>query len=275
MAKFEKMRINLAREESAPLADAGGAAGPKRTRSEHLIAAFSEPRDFLHIRSGRRLSFAPMPAPTGYVGGVFKRERPVELRDENLDPYDAENFESAVVVVSTDSDQVTWVQINQRLGSSKLLLESFLDYLLKKTDLNDWRAHVEYFDNEAVYWTVIRERRRDIAKISFTFVPPNALGAVDKVYAFVKEVQGEAHPDSQQHIYRSEPGQMNPETPIMQASAEIALNGAGEVEVRDGAHRILYSSSRSRVIAEAPDEEMPTPAQPDFMSRLARRLFGR
>nr|WP_295662534.1 hypothetical protein [Polymorphobacter sp.] len=274
MAKFEKMRINLARLESAPLADQGGGAGPKRGRSDHLVAAFSETRTFLHARTQRRLSYEPIKAPAGYVGGIFKRERPVELHDESLEPYNAENFESALVIVSVDSQQIAWVEINQRLGSSKLMLSSFLDHLLQKSEINDWRAHIEYFDNEAVYWNVIRERRAEIAKIVFTFVPPNALGAIDKVHAFVKEVQGEANPDSQQHVYRAEPGKMKPDTPLLTASAEIALSGAGEAEVRDGSNRILYSSARSRVISEVPDDELPTPVHPAFMGRLASRLFG-
>lgn len=117
MAKFEKMRINLAREENAPLADAAGAAGPKRNRSEHLSAAFTAPHVFLHGKAQRRMQFDPIVAPAGFVGGVFKRERPVELRDENLDRYKAENFESALVLVSIQKDQIAWVEINQRLGS--------------------------------------------------------------------------------------------------------------------------------------------------------------
>lgn len=139
--------------------------------------------------------------------------------------------------------------------------------------INVCRAHIEYFENDAVYWNVIRERCAQIAKIIFTFVPPNALGAIDKVAAFVKEAQADGNPDSQQHVYRGEPGKMTPEAPIMKASAEIAFQGAGEVEVRDGKNKVVYSSFRNRVIDEVDDDEIPTPLQPSFMARVISRLF--
>ena len=153
------------------------------------------------------------------------------------------------------------------------MLESFLLYVLKKTDINEWKPFVEYIDNSADYWDVIRTKQDQIAKIVFTFVPPNALSASDRVYQFVKEVSLEAHPDVQQHVYRAEPGAMKPDTPIMTASAEIAMSGGGEAEVRDDKRRILYSSARSRVIDEVSDDEIPTPSQPAFMRRVIARLF--
>ena len=204
---------------------------------------------------------------------MFKRERPEILHHENLEPYRAENYESALVIVDISKDQFVWVQINQKLGSSKALLESFLLYLLKKSDVNEWKPYVEYIDNAADYWDVIRRKQAQIAKIVFTFVPPNALSASDRVYQFVKDVNLEAHPDVQQHVYRAEPGAMQPDTPIMTASAEIAMAGGGEAEVRDDKRRILYSSARSRVIDEVADDELPTPAQPEFMQRVINRLF--
>jgi hypothetical protein len=273
MAKFEKMRVSLARGEDAPLAAAVGGDDPRRGRAQHLQAAFGESRTFLHLKNATKFTFDPIACPTGFVGGVFKREKPEVLRHENLEPYKAENYESAVVVVSTEKDQVAWVEINQKVGSSKSLLESFFDYLLKKSDVNDWRAYVEYMDNPAEYWSVIRERQGEIAKIVFTFVPPNALSASDRVYQFVKDVSLEAHPDVQQHTYRSQPGAMKPDTPLLTASAEIAMAGGGDAEVRDEKHRILYSSSRSRIIDEVADDDLPTPTQPSFMRRVVDRLY--
>lgn len=275
MAKFEKMRISLARGEAGPLLAGAGSDAPKRDREQHLRAAFSSPVTFLHLKNDTKFEFEPIGCPAGYVGGVFKRERPEILKHENLEPYKAENYESAVVIVDVSKDQISWVQINQKLGSSKLLLESFLTHLLKKSDINDWKPYVEYIDNVADYWTVIREKQDRIAKITFTFVPPNALSASDRVYQFVKDVNLEAHPDVQQHVYRSEPGGMKPDTPIMTASAEIAMAGGGDAEVRDERRRILYSSARSRVIDEVLDDDLPTPAHPSFMRRVIDRLFSR
>lgn len=206
-------------------------------------------------------------------GGVFKRERPEILRHENLEPYQAENYESAIFVISTSKDQIAWAQINQKLGSSKSLIESFLAYLLKKSDINNWRSYVEYIDNSADYWNVIREKRSQIASIKFTFVPPNALSASDRVYQFVKDINLEAHPDVQQHVYKAEPGAMDADTPMLTASAEIAMAGGGDAEVRDEQRHILYSSSRSRVIDEVLDEDLPTPTQPSFMRRVIDKLY--
>lgn len=275
MAKFEKMRVSLARGEAGPLLAGDETEAPRRDRDEHLRAAFSSSITFLHLKNDVRFEFEPIACPAGYVGGVFKRERPEILKHRNLEPYKADNYESAVVIVDISKDQISWVQINQKLGSSKLLLESFLTYLLKKTDINDWKPYVEYVNNPADYWSVIRGKQERIAKITFTFVPPNALSASDRVYQFVKDVSLEAHPDVQQHVYKAEPGAMQPDTPIMTASAEIAMQGGGDAEVRDEKRRILYSSSRSRIIDEVLDDDLPTPAHPSFMRRVIDRLFSR
>lgn len=275
MAKFEKMRISLARGEAGPLLEGDGTDAPRRDREQHLRAAFTTATTFLHLRNDARFEFEPITCPAGYVGGVFKRERPEILKHRNLEPYKADNYESAVVIVDISKDQISWVQINQKLGSSKLLLESFLTHLLKKTDINDWKPYVEYINNPADYWSVIRDKRDRIAKITFTFVPPNALSASDRVYQFVKDVNLEAHPDVQQHVYKAEPGAMQPATPLMTASAEIAMQGGGDAEVRDEHRRILYSGSRSRIIDEVLDDDLPTPAHPTFMRRVIDRLFSR
>ena len=273
MAKFEKMRISLAREDVGPLMSGVRDPEPRRSREQHLRAAFGSPRTFLHAKNDTKFEFEPIACPAGYVGGVFKRERPEILRHENLEPYRAENYESSLVLLDISKDQIAWVQINQKLGSSKAMLESFLLYLLKKTDINEWKSFVEYIDNSADYWDVIKRKQAQIAKIVFTFVPPNALSASDRVYQLVKDVSLEAHPDVQQHVYRAEAGAMKPDTPIMKASAEIAMAGGGEAEVRDDKRRILYSSARSRVIDEVADDEIPTPAQPTFMRHVIKRLF--
>jgi hypothetical protein len=275
MAKFEKMRVSLARAEATPMDGAMGESKPRRDRSEHLKAAFSDERKFLHLRNNIRFTFTPITCPSGFVGGVFKRERPEILRNENLEPYKAENYEIAIVVLSIDKDQISWVEVNQKLGSSKSLLESFLNYLLTKTDINDWRPYVEYFDNSDDYWKVIKERKSEIASVKFTFVPPNPLGASDLVYKVVKDISLEAHPEVQQHVYRAKPGAMDLDTPMMRASAEIAMKGGGDAEIHDEKRHILYSSSGSRVIDTVDDDELPTPAQPAFMVRLIDRLFKR
>lgn len=274
MALFEKLRVSLARGEEEPLF-AGKLPEPDhRTRREFLEAAFAEEVAFLHGRTGKRFDFIPLPIDGDFVAGIFKRQAPVPLHDASLRPYDADNYEAAVVILSVSKDQIVWVQNNQKVGSTKSLLESFFQYLAKKTTINDWQVYVEYLHDEREYFSVIRERKADIAKITFTFIPPNALSADDEVYNFVKAVQSEAHPDTQQHVYKAEPGAMNPDTEHMNASARVAMAGGGDADVRDKSNRVLYNSARARVVKDVPADDLPTPANAPFVRRVRDWLFG-
>lgn len=274
MSVFEKLRVSLAREGTPPLIEATGHQEKYRTRREFLEAAFSVERAFLHGRTGKRLEFLPLPIDGDYVAGIFKRQAPVALHDASLRPYDAENYEAAVVVLSVSKDQILWIQKNSRLGSTKTLLESFFKFITEKTDINDWMVFVEYIHDEKEYFSVIRERRSDISKITFTFIPPNALSADDEVYNFIKAVYNEAGPDIQQHVYKAEPGKMSPDTEHMNASARVALAGGGDAEVRDRSGRVLYTSSKGRVTKDIPQEELPTPENASFVRRVRDWLFG-
>ena len=274
MPKFEKMRVSLARDDAPPMLEALGHDDGHRSRRDFLEAAFSEDRAFLHNRTGKRFEFVALPTDGDFVAGIFKRARPVALHDQALRPYDAENYEGAVVVLSISKDQIAWMQANPQVGSNKPLLESFFEHLSKKTSISDWKAYVEYLHEERVYWSVIRERRDEIAKITFTFIPPNALSADDEVYNFVKAVQLEANPDIQQHVYKAEPGKMKPDTEHMNASARIAMAGGGDADVRTADNRVLYSAAQARVTREVPESEMPTLENASFVRRVRDWLFG-
>jgi len=166
------------------------------------------------------------------------------------------------------------MQFNRKLGAPKPILTSFFDYISTKTDIADWSVYVKHFEDEREYFEVIRRERHKIAEIAFTFIPPNALSADDEVYNFVKAVQIEAHPDVQKHVYRAEPGKMNPDTDHMNASARIAMAGGGDAEVRDRKRRLLYGTANGKVTKEVPDEELPTPNHAPFMKRVRNWLFG-
>lgn len=273
MATFEKLRVSLARDDAGPLLD--GVAEPvHRSRREFLEAAFAEARAFLHRRTGRRFDFIPLQIDGDYVAGIIKRQAPVPLHDAALRKYEADNHEAAVVILSVAKDQIVWVQNNPRVGATKSILESFFQFIVEKTKIKDWRVHVEYIHDEREYFTVIRERRAEIAKITFTFIPPNALGAEDEVYNFVKTVQAQANPGTQKHLYLGEPGTMNPDTPVMNASARVAMAGGGDAEVRDKANRVLYSSAKARVTRDVPADQLPTPEHAAFVERVRDWLFG-
>lgn len=274
MPKFEKLRISLSREEPGALVSSIGHPEPHRSRAAFLTAVFGQERHFLR-GTNARFRYLPIPMPEGFVGGFFARERPVVLSKENLSTYQAENYESALVIVDLSKDQFVWMEYNIQVGATKKLLESFLESVLKTTDIKDWTPYVRYIEVEDEYWNVIRTRKHEIARISFTFIPPNALGSDDRIYEFVKEVQGESNPETQQHVYKAPPGQMDPEGALMEASARVAMNGGGEAEVRDGNNRKIYSSGQARVQETVPEDDMPTPQQPGFVRRAILRLFGK
>jgi len=166
------------------------------------------------------------------------------------------------------------MQHNRKLGAPKQIIESFFSYLIKKTDVNDWRVFVKHVEDESEYFEVIRNRRSEIAEISFTFIPPNALSADAEVYNFVKAVQGEAHPDTQKHTYRAEPGQMYPDTEHMNASARVAMAGGGDAEIKDGKRRILYGKGKGKVTQDIPNDDLPTPKNAPFIKRVRSWLFS-
>lgn len=276
MATFEKLRISLARDEVPSIFDEITNEDTRRSRRQYLEDAFSESRSFLHARTGQRIDFLPISIDGDYAGGIFRKQAPVPLHNETLERYDAENYEGAVFLISLNKDQISWMQFNRKLGSTKSILESFFDHLLKKTDLKDWNVFVRYIEDEKEYFEVIRTRRSEIAEISFTFIPPNALSADDEVYNFIRTIHNEAHPSIQKHVYKAEPGQMDPDTEHMNASARVAMAGGGDAEVRDNRRRVLYGKSQGKVSRDVPDDDLPTPTpeHAPFMRRVRDWLFG-
>ena len=197
------------------------------------------------------------------------------MQDQSLEPYEAENFEGSVFIMSLSKDQTAWMQSNKRLGATRGILESFFDHVFKKIIYSEWSVYVRQFEIESDYFEVIKTRRAEIAKITFTFVPPNALGADDAVYSFIKAFAVESSPEIQQHIYKAEPGRMNPDSAHMNASAVIAMEGGGEVDVRDGKNRVLYNPQKAKVTMSVPDEDLPTPSpsHAPFLRRVRDWLF--
>ncbi|GAB5486352.1 MAG: hypothetical protein Pars93KO_27860 [Parasphingorhabdus sp.] len=274
MAEFEKLRVSLTRDAQGPILREIGYDDSHRSRQEFLIAAFAEEHSFLHVKTGKRFDFIPIKIDGDYVAGIFRRAAPVPLHNVSLEQYEAENYEGAVFIMSVAKDQTAWMQFNRKLGSPKPILESFFNFLAKKTDVNDWKIFVKHFEDEQEYFSVISEKRNEIAEISFTFIPPNALSADDEVYNFVKTLQLEAHPDTQKHTYKADPGQMIPDTEYMNASARVAMAGGGDAEVRDKKRRLLYGKANGKVTQDVPNDDLPTPNHVSFISRVRTWLYG-
>jgi hypothetical protein len=274
VAVFEQLRISLDRDAPGPILDAAGHTEVFRDRQDFLKAAFSQERFFQ--KGSRRFEFVPLPIDGDYVAGIFKRARPLAAHDRSLQRYEAENYEGAVFILTVSKPQLAWMQFNPRLGSNKALLDAFFDHLRHTSDIRDWKTYVEYLHDEDEYWSVIEKRRYEIAKITFTFIPPNALSADEKIWDLIKAVHAEAHPDIQQHSYRAPAGQMKPDTEHMSASARIAMAGGGEADVRSADGRLLYNSRAARKItADVPDEQLPTENNPTFVRLVRDWLFDR
>lgn len=272
MAKFEKLRVSLAREEDLPVLHAVGDNNPQRSRTEYLATAFAESRQFLS--SGKTVfRFYPIEAPEGYAAGFFSKPSPMMLAHEDLSPYVAENYEAALFTISLDKAQVIWMEHNQKVGSPKRILESFFEHLLRKTDLKDWAAYVRYFESEGDYWDAVRRYRNEITKIVFRYVPPNAFEGKKLAQQYHTAVQAEANNEVLEETFKSAPGKMNPESEMMKANAEIAEEGAGEKELRGPGNKLLYASGQGRRSEMVPEEDMPDAQNPSFVRRVIDRLF--
>ena len=151
-----------------------------------------------------RVSFVPMQAPKGYVGGFFGRESKISTHDgpdSKFKDLTLEGWELSAFVMDTASDsQIAWIQQNNRVGSPRPILGDFFDYHLQRTDFMDWRACVEYMEYEVEYWSVIKQYKRSISEISFTFLPPNALKIEDEMMKFLRKAK-EANSETLTHTY--------------------------------------------------------------------------
>jgi len=273
---FEQLRISLSRDEAGPLLVGMAPHEDVLSRRDALKQAFSEPLLFLHLKTRKPYEFVPLPVEGDYAAGIFKRPRPLAAHDRKLQPYEAENYEGAVFIISLSKDQIAWMQVNHRLGANKALLESFFSQLRGEKGIRDWKPIVQYLRDEQEYWEFVDKNRDRIAKISFEFIPPNALSAESRIYELLKIVKVEANPDTVQHIYKADPGQMNLESDTLASSARIAMAGGGEAEARAADNKLLYNSRTARKITqEVPEGEMPTEGNPAFIRRLRDWLFDR
>ncbi|MFC3785082.1 hypothetical protein GGR90_003575 [Sphingopyxis italica] len=274
MAVFEKMRVSLALVDKTPLY--GEQEAPARSRREFFEDAFRERRDFLPARGKAKLTFWPIAAPSGFVAGFFGREI---VQKGHSGPETAfteiliENWEISLFVMNVAADsQVCWMQIKSDVGSPKSILESFLKHISKKSSLSEWTPHVKYMDTDGFYWEAVRANKDVLTKLEFTFIPPNALNLRDTVGIFTRLANEQVHPDTITHTYRAPPGQMEPESELAGASAEIAMEGGGEAKAFAGKKKV-YDSNDDRTREEVDDDDLPTPSQPSFIRRVIDRLW--
>lgn len=274
MATFEKMRISLALVEKTELYP--DQEEPARNRKEFFEDAFRNRRDFLPSRGKARLTFWPIKAPAGYVAGFFGKEivqKGLAGPEAAFSEITIENWEIALVIIDTAEDsQVCWMEIKNEVGSPKSILESFFRHLSKNSSFGEWKVFIRYMDSGGKYWKAVRAYRSSLTKIEFTFIPPNALKLRDTVGDFTRLANEQVQADTQKHIYHSRPGQLNAESDLAEASADIAMRGGGEAKAYAGKKKV-YDSNDSRTREEISDDDLPTPAQPLFIRRVIEKLW--
>jgi len=276
MAVFEKMRISLALVEKTPMF--GDQEKPVRDRRQFLSDAFSQRHDFLPARGKAKLTYVPIESPEGYVAGFFGREI-VQLGHSGPEAAFSEkvidNWEISLFVMDvTENSQICWMQIQSEVGSPKSILESFFSHISKNSSFGEWKPIVKYMDSEGVYWDVIRRYKASLTKLEFTFIPPNALNLRDTVASFTKLADQQIGPDTQTHTYKGSPGQMDPESDLAEASANIAMEGGGETKAFAGRKKV-YDSNDDRTREEIDDENLPTPQNHSFIRRVIGLLWDK
>ena len=276
MPKFVKLRVSLAPITMLPIEKAANYEGAGINRRGYLNWAFGEERQFLSPKGTEPISFVPIEAEEGFVAGFFAKECDISARKKENSAFPKvqhENWELALFVMNIAEDsQIAWVQNGTKVGTPKSILEAFLTRL-PKTRLGQFTPSVGYLDSEHSYWAAVDKYERSITQISFTFFPPNVLSIEDKVNDFLRLAQKQGRPKRQKHIYSADAGEMNAKSEIMQASAKVAIEGAGKAEIRAGGRKV-WSSSKARTIKEVEDEIMPTVEKPDFIKRIISKLFN-
>lgn len=271
MAKFEYLRVNLTRPETPPLLASMLSGRNVETREEFLRRAFGGVRDFFYHR--RACRFIPIEdVPEGYIAGYFARKGTISTADEDLNPVEWPAWEKALFVMDLAStEQIVAMQYHQKVGHPRQILESLLG-TVKGERLADYDVHVEYVVNKQSYWAAAKEYEGRIEKIAFTFLPPNAFKSKDKVVGLLQQLTPETGADKAKLIYESDGGHLNPNADLLAASAEVAMEGAGELAITSGGRQVFTSSS-GRLTKNVDNDSIPTPENTNRLAALIKRLF--
>lgn len=275
MPTFEHMRISLARPPEPPMLEIMQDAAVPVPRGTYLREAFRERRDFLHNQ--KVFSFVPMPTPEGFSAGLFGRQVTVRGKagpDKKYVPEELSTNDTEMFVLDlADDQQIAAMEHKTNVGSPKAILESFFGALRSKDGFRDYEPHVRYLSNEETYWSAVDKFRGRISKLEFTFIPPNALKSKETVMDFIRQATQDAGSDTVAHTYSSDAGKINPNANLLEGSAEVALQGGGEVTVKVG-KKVVFSSATSKVTTDVTQNEMP--ADPDDRAGILyiiQRLF--
>lgn len=274
MAAFEQMRVSLGRPEMPPLMVQSGHEEKVRERRSYLEGAFAEGFDFLH--QGRKFSFLPTDSLDGFVAGFFGREISEDSHagpETHFSPVRLTHWDLAFFVLDLrPTSQIAFMQNNSKVGSPRPILESFFEALTQKEQYRDWQPYVQFISDTNTFWEVAERFKGKITRLSFTFIPPNALRSEERVMDFIRDAAEHANAQIVKHEYENRAGKLDPDSDLVRGSVEVATKGGGEAAIKVKS-RTVYSTASRKTVIDVPSEEVPEPDDKPGVFSLIRRLF--
>lgn len=269
MATFEYLRISLARGQASLFE-------PELTRQDFLREVFTRRWDFTYRK--RVYTYDPLPDTGDYVGGVIGREI-AELRNAGPDTHwqliEQRHWPIAYLTIDIgEKEQVAALQNHGKVGSPRGLLESLLEHATKTERYASWRPAVEFVSSAADFWKAASSHVGSITSLSFSFLPPNMLGAKEAIDDLVRAAAEEANSEETELRLKNSDGNLNPSGPLVEASVSTATQGGGEVTMKAG-KKTIYSSSKNRKTKEIENDDIPKPSNIEKVREFFRRLMAR
>lgn len=269
MPIFEYLRVSLAKSPPT-LFDI------EMTRQDFLREVFSQRWDFTHRK--RVYTYDPIPDSGEYIGGIVGREI-AELRNDGPDAHwnliEQKHWPIAYLSIDLgEKEQIAAFQNHGRVGSPRGLLESLLEHVVKQEKYVRWRPSVEYVSSAADFWKAAEAFAGRISSLSFTFVPPNMLGAKEAIDNLVRAASDEANSEETELKLKNLGGHLTPSGDLVEASVSTATAGGGEVIMKSG-KKTIFSSAKNRMTKEIDPEEIPKPSSIDQVRAFFKRLLAK
>lgn len=269
MPVFEYLRVSLAKGPPS-LFDV------EQTRQEFLREVFSQRWDFTHRK--RVYTYDPIPETGEFIGGIVGREI-AEFRNDGPDTHWSliEQKHWPIAYLSVDlgeREQIAAVQHHSRVGSPRGLLESLLEHVVKQEQYARWKPSIEYISKAADFWKAAESFAGRITSLSFTFVPPNMLGAKQAIDDLVRAASDEANSEETELKLKNPSGHLFASGDLVEASVSTATAGGGEVVMKAG-KAVIFSSAKNRMTKDIDAEEIPAPSNIDQVRAFFRRLLAK
>lgn len=266
MAIFEFLRISLAAKADL-FADL--------TRQQFLRQAFSRRWDFTYRK--RLYTYTPLPRMMDdIVGGIVGREIS-EFHNDGPDTHwsiiEQKHWPIAYLALDIgEREQIAAFQNHNRVGSPLGLLESLLEHIARDPSYLGWRPSVEYMASKSDFWKAAETFKGKISALTFTFVPPNMLGAKQAIDNLVKAASAETNAEETELKLRNPGGNLVPAGDLVEASLDTATSGGGEVTMKAG-KKTVFSSSKNRTTKEFDADDIPKPSSIEQVLALFKRLL--